>query len=179
MVGAERWDGRDRARARLSHRLDRSRRHEARRAPRCRSIGGATRTPSERSASIRSKRWRTSRSSGASRSSRPAVAPQIKVDVGIVPDSEFPQFWPPIEPGLCSPISTRNSGSADDVDERGERLHVRRGESNGRDHRARAAAEGSRARWLWAAQCRVSDQGRRKGHVPRTGAAQSIRNAVS
>ncbi len=25
--------------------------------------------------------------------------PQIKVDLSIVPDSEFPQFWPPIEPG--------------------------------------------------------------------------------
>jgi hypothetical protein len=25
--------------------------------------------------------------------------PQIKVDVSIVPDSEFPQFWPPIQPG--------------------------------------------------------------------------------
>ena len=23
----------------------------------------------------------------------------MKVDVSIVPDSEFPQFWPPIEPG--------------------------------------------------------------------------------
>ena len=28
-----------------------------------------------------------------------AGAPQIKMDVGIVPDSEFPSFWPPIEPG--------------------------------------------------------------------------------
>jgi len=28
-----------------------------------------------------------------------AGAPQIKVDVGIVPESEFPEFWPPIEPG--------------------------------------------------------------------------------
>jgi hypothetical protein len=25
--------------------------------------------------------------------------PQIKMDLSIVPDSEFPQFWPPIEPG--------------------------------------------------------------------------------
>src|SRR6266550_5399421 len=24
---------------------------------------------------------------------------QIKMDVGIVPDSEFPSFWPPIQPG--------------------------------------------------------------------------------
>ena len=28
-----------------------------------------------------------------------AGAPQMKMDVSIVPDSEFPQFWPPIEPG--------------------------------------------------------------------------------
>lgn len=28
-----------------------------------------------------------------------AGGPQIKVDLSIVPDSEFPQFWPPIEPG--------------------------------------------------------------------------------
>jgi hypothetical protein len=28
-----------------------------------------------------------------------AGAPQMKMDVGIVPDSEFPSFWPPIEPG--------------------------------------------------------------------------------
>jgi hypothetical protein len=28
-----------------------------------------------------------------------SAAPQIKVDIGIVPDSEFPSFWPPIEPG--------------------------------------------------------------------------------
>lgn len=28
-----------------------------------------------------------------------AGAPQMKVDVAIVPDSEFPSFWPPIEPG--------------------------------------------------------------------------------
>ena len=28
-----------------------------------------------------------------------AGAPQIKIDMGIVPDSEFPSFWPPIEPG--------------------------------------------------------------------------------
>jgi hypothetical protein len=28
-----------------------------------------------------------------------AGGPQIKMDVSIVPDSEFPQFWPPIEPG--------------------------------------------------------------------------------
>jgi hypothetical protein len=26
-------------------------------------------------------------------------APQLKFDIGIVPDSEFPSFWPPIEPG--------------------------------------------------------------------------------
>jgi hypothetical protein len=26
-------------------------------------------------------------------------APAIKMDIGIVPDSEFPSFWPPIEPG--------------------------------------------------------------------------------
>ena len=28
-----------------------------------------------------------------------AGGPQIKFDLGIVPDSEFPQFWPPIQPG--------------------------------------------------------------------------------
>jgi hypothetical protein len=28
-----------------------------------------------------------------------AGAPQMKMDVAIVPDSEFPGFWPPIEPG--------------------------------------------------------------------------------
>lgn len=28
-----------------------------------------------------------------------SAAPQIKIDLGIVPDSEFPSFWPPIEPG--------------------------------------------------------------------------------
>jgi len=28
-----------------------------------------------------------------------AGAPQIKFDLGIVPDSEFPTFWPPIQPG--------------------------------------------------------------------------------
>jgi hypothetical protein len=28
-----------------------------------------------------------------------AGAPQMKMDVAIVPDSEFPSFWPPIEPG--------------------------------------------------------------------------------
>lgn len=28
-----------------------------------------------------------------------AGAPQMKMDVSVVPDSEFPQFWPPIEPG--------------------------------------------------------------------------------
>jgi hypothetical protein len=28
-----------------------------------------------------------------------AAALQIKTDVGIVPDSEFPSFWPPVEPG--------------------------------------------------------------------------------
>lgn len=28
-----------------------------------------------------------------------AGAPQMKMDVSIVPDSEFPNFWPPIEPG--------------------------------------------------------------------------------
>lgn len=28
-----------------------------------------------------------------------AGGPQIKVDLSIVPDSEFPQFWPPVEPG--------------------------------------------------------------------------------
>src|SRR4029077_15631047 len=28
-----------------------------------------------------------------------AGGPQIKFDLAIVPDSEFPQFWPPIEPG--------------------------------------------------------------------------------
>src|SRR5262249_44176862 len=28
-----------------------------------------------------------------------AGGPQIKMDLSIVPDSEFPQFWPPIEPG--------------------------------------------------------------------------------
>ncbi len=26
-------------------------------------------------------------------------APAMKMDIGIVPDSEFPSFWPPIEPG--------------------------------------------------------------------------------
>jgi len=26
-------------------------------------------------------------------------APQLKFDLNIVPDSEFPQFWPPVEPG--------------------------------------------------------------------------------
>ena len=26
-------------------------------------------------------------------------APQMKMDIGVVPDSEFPSFWPPIEPG--------------------------------------------------------------------------------
>jgi len=29
----------------------------------------------------------------------PPGAPQIKVDVAVVPDSEFPQFWPPIQQG--------------------------------------------------------------------------------
>jgi len=29
----------------------------------------------------------------------PPGAPQIKMDVNVVPDSEFPQFWPPIQPG--------------------------------------------------------------------------------
>jgi len=29
----------------------------------------------------------------------PPGAPQIKMDVTVVPDSEFPQFWPPIQPG--------------------------------------------------------------------------------
>jgi hypothetical protein len=24
---------------------------------------------------------------------------QIKIDMGVVPDSEFPSFWPPIQPG--------------------------------------------------------------------------------
>jgi hypothetical protein len=28
-----------------------------------------------------------------------AGMPQMKFDIGIVPDSEFPSFWPPIEPG--------------------------------------------------------------------------------
>jgi hypothetical protein len=28
-----------------------------------------------------------------------AGAPQMKMDVSIVPDSEFPSFWPPIQPG--------------------------------------------------------------------------------
>jgi hypothetical protein len=28
-----------------------------------------------------------------------AGAPAMKIDIAIVPDSEFPQFWPPIEPG--------------------------------------------------------------------------------
>ena len=28
-----------------------------------------------------------------------AMGIQLKFDVGIVPDSEFPQFWPPVEPG--------------------------------------------------------------------------------
>jgi hypothetical protein len=29
----------------------------------------------------------------------PPGAPQIKIDVAVVPDSEFPQFWPPIQQG--------------------------------------------------------------------------------
>jgi hypothetical protein len=28
-----------------------------------------------------------------------AGGPQLKIDLSIVPDSEFPQFWPPIQPG--------------------------------------------------------------------------------
>jgi len=32
-------------------------------------------------------------------SQMPPGAPQIKFDVTIVPDSEFPQFWPPIQQG--------------------------------------------------------------------------------
>jgi hypothetical protein len=28
-----------------------------------------------------------------------AGAPDIKFDLGVVPDSEFPQFWPPVQPG--------------------------------------------------------------------------------
>ncbi len=32
-----------------------------------------------------------------------AGAPQMKMDVSVVPDSEFPQFWPPIEPGSVLP----------------------------------------------------------------------------
>jgi len=28
-----------------------------------------------------------------------AAAPQMKIDIAIVPDSEFPSFWPPVEPG--------------------------------------------------------------------------------
>ena len=62
VVAAERRDDRDRARARLSHRLDRPRRHAAARAPRCRSIGGATPTPSGGSESIPCGRSPTNRS---------------------------------------------------------------------------------------------------------------------
>jgi len=32
-------------------------------------------------------------------SAMPAGGPQIKMDVEVVPDSEFPSFWPPIQPG--------------------------------------------------------------------------------
>jgi len=28
-----------------------------------------------------------------------AGGPEIKFDIGVVPDSEFPQFWPPVQPG--------------------------------------------------------------------------------
>ena len=32
-------------------------------------------------------------------SAMPPGSPQIKMDVSVVPDSEFPTFWPPIQPG--------------------------------------------------------------------------------
>lgn len=32
-------------------------------------------------------------------SAMPPGSPQIKMDVSVVPDSEFPSFWPPIQPG--------------------------------------------------------------------------------
>jgi len=32
-------------------------------------------------------------------SAMPPGGPQIKMDVSVVPDSEFPSFWPPIQPG--------------------------------------------------------------------------------
>ena len=32
-------------------------------------------------------------------SAMPPGGPQLKMDVTVVPDSEFPQFWPPIQPG--------------------------------------------------------------------------------
>jgi hypothetical protein len=36
---------------------------------------------------------------GAIKAQAGSAAPQMKMDVSIVPDSEFPSFWPPIEPG--------------------------------------------------------------------------------
>jgi hypothetical protein len=59
--------------------------------------------------------------------------PQIKVDVSIVPDSEFPQFWPPIQSGSVLadlaanlwilPTTSTNAGNGltyDVVDRTGE-----------------------------------------------------------
>src|SRR5213079_317595 len=61
------------------------------------------------------------------------TAPQMKMDIGIVPDSEFPGFWPPIEPGSVLadldghlwilPTTSTNSANGftyDVVDRKGE-----------------------------------------------------------
>jgi len=63
----------------------------------------------------------------------PPGSPQIKIDVSVVPDSEFPQFWPPIQQGavladlsarLCIlPTTSNNAGNGltyDVVNRKGE-----------------------------------------------------------
>src|SRR5262249_49812988 len=56
--------------------------------------------------------------------------------------------------------------SSDDVDERGERFHLRRRESQGRGGRACAAPERSRARRVRSSQHGVLNQGPGEGNVP-------------
>jgi hypothetical protein len=97
---------------------------------------------------------------------------QIKMDVGIVPDSEFPTFWPPIQPGtVLADLEGHLWILPTHVDECGERPHVRCRQSQRRSDRACAATKGSRAGWVRAAQCRVFDEGGREGDLPRAGDA--------
>ena len=137
---------------------------------RCQSSGGATPTTSGGSGSIPCGRSPTNRSIANCRRLAP-VGCRSKWTWALFRTASFRRSGRDSAGNRARRPGRSSLDSADDVDERAERPHLRRCQSERRGDRASAATEGSRAGRVWPAQYRVFDEGRRRCNVSRAGDA--------